>query len=325
MLSPSTFTVLRRLASGEVLSARAIADAAAVPQHRVRQAIDEALAQGIRIDALRGRGYRLGEPLAFIDPTRVAERLGPFASRVRVRVLDATGSTNSDLVERADLESIDGQALVAELQTAGRGRGGVIWKAALGGSLTFSLGWSFALPVSALSGLPLGVGVAVARALAALGIPGIQLKWPNDIVWKFQKLGGVLVETLSPSPGGTTTAVIGVGLNVRLPDSVRDDIPQAVTDLGRIGAGYVDRSALLGETLRALVEMLDAFARDGLAAVRADWGRLHAYDRRAVSLRGPGGRSLDGTIVGIDDDGALLLERGGAVERVLAGDMSLRV
>ena len=120
--------------------------------------------------------------------------------------------------------------LAAEWQTAGRGRRGKAWTAVAGGSLTFSLGWRYEQGAGFLAGLSLAVGVAVVKALEAEGLAGVELKWPNDLVHRHLKVGGILVE-LNGDALGPSTVVVGVGLNVRLPAEVRRNIEQPVSDL----------------------------------------------------------------------------------------------
>lgn len=324
MLSSPAFTVLRRLADGAILPSHSLSGTTGLSRARVRAAIDEAAAAGVPVAAVRGRGFRLAAPIDFLDADRLEEILGPLAPRLDVTIVDATGSTNSDLMAQAASGPIHGRVRVAELQTAGRGRRGETWKAVLGGSLTASLGWTFALPAAALGGLSLAVGVAAVRAIAAAGIPGVTLKWPNDLLWNFQKVGGILVETVAATSEAPTTAVIGVGINVRLPDAVRDEIARPATDLARIAGRPVDRTLLLARLLRELVAVLERFAEHGFGAVHAEWDAIHAYRDRAVVLRHANGGVTEGTVVGVDDDGALLLARPAGTERFLAGDVSLR-
>ena len=131
-------------------------------------------------------------------------------------MVDQIGSTSTELLRRAQRRDIHGSVLAAEWQSAGRGRRGKSWTAVAGGSLTFSIGWRYEQGAGYLAGLSLAVGVAVVRALEAEGLPGVELKWPNDLVYKHLKVGGILVE-LNGDALGPSTVVVGVGLNVRLP------------------------------------------------------------------------------------------------------------
>jgi len=244
--------------------------------------------------------------------------------RLAVEVLDSVDSTSSELLRRASTTDIHRRVLLAERQTAGRGRRGRKWTSTPGGSLTFSLGWRFARAPGELSALPLVGGLAVCRALEAEGFTDVRLKWPNDIVHRGAKLAGVLVELASDGPG-RSVAVLGIGLNVRLPAAVRRSIGQAATDLASIAprAG-LDRNALAARIVCELAGALQAYARRGFSSFRAEWLRRHAPQGKAVEVVLPDGGKVHGTVCGIDADGALLVASGGRTLRFVSGEVSLR-
>lgn len=236
-----------------------------------------------------------------------------------IEVLASCASTSSALLERTDANS---RALFALEQTAGRGRRGRHWTARPGDSLTFSLRHRFDGRADALSGLSLAVGVALADALAAQGFDGIALKWPNDLMRAGGKLGGILIE-LSTSPGdaAATTAVIGIGLNLAPPPDADYAYPPAA-----LFDGTPDRddwSSVAAAAVDALAIALPRFAAEGFAAFHERWNRCNLHAGREVTVSGDG-RSMRGVCLGADRDGALLIDCGGRIERVLAGDVSLR-
>ena len=217
-----------------------------------------------------------------------------------------------------------GSVIAAEWQTEGRGRRGRVWHATPGASLTFSLLWRFQQGAAALSGLSLAVGVAVARTLARLGVEGVGLKWPNDVMWHGCKLAGMLIE-MQGEVTGPSAAVIGLGMNCRLPDALRDRIDQPVTDLAQIAGAAIDRNRLLAMLLIDLDRVLENFARAGFAPLRAEWQAQHVYQGRPVRLTLPDAGIIDGVASGVDEDGALLLETAGGVRRIHSGEVSLRL
>lgn len=238
---------------------------------------------------------------------------------VAVEVVAETGSTNADLLARAS--ALPGNLLLlAERQLAGRGRAGRSWLSSEGGSLTFSLAWKFALPLQALAGLPLAVGVALAETLAAQGVT-VQLKWPNDLLKDGAKLAGVLIETQSV-PAGGVWAVIGVGMNLILPDELEQRIGRPAASAPWLAS--MDRNALMASLLAGLAASLRQFEQAGFGAFCARWNGLHAYQGRPVDIIDRGVTLHQGVAAGVDDSGALLLD--GAFGRIAihAGDVSLR-
>jgi BirA family biotin operon repressor/biotin-[acetyl-CoA-carboxylase] ligase len=243
-----------------------------------------------------------------------------------VEVVDQIDSTTSELRRRAARRDVHGVALAAEWQTSGRGRRGRAWTAVAGGSLTFSLGWRFEQGAGFLAGLSLAVGVAVARALENEGFRGVALKWPNDLVHRHLKTGGILIEVQGDALGPSTT-VIGVGLNVRLPAAARKEIPVPVTDLASIagrGAKPIDRNRLFAALVAELALVLERYAREGFAPFAAEWQHRHAYQGKAVTLLLPDGATVAGKVAGVDASGALVLADGPRRARFLTGEISLR-
>jgi BirA family biotin operon repressor/biotin-[acetyl-CoA-carboxylase] ligase len=226
-------------------------------------------------------------------------------------------------MRKAALGAPHASCVAAELQTHGRGRRGRAWEGSIGGALTFSLLWRFSQGVSQLSGLSLAVGVALVRALAELGVPGAALKWPNDVLHCYRKMGGILIE-LQGEALGPALAVIGIGVNLRLSESVRQKIDQAVTDVyGALGE-TPSRNTLLARMLVHLNDVLSQFEREGFTALREEWQSVHAYHRRVVSLFLPSGVQEQGEVQGVAEDGALLVHTNAGVKRFASGEISLR-
>ena len=247
----------------------------------------------------------------------IASALGPLARRFDVDVLDTCASTNAELLARADAGAASGTVLVANEQTAGRGRRGRTWIASPGDSLTFSLLWRFA-PGTAPAGLSLAVGLAVARALRKVGAGDTALKWPNDILRNRRKLGGILVELL---PGAPHAAVIGIGINLHLPAAMPPDLRAASAALE---LPATDESTLYAALLTELLAALEQFAAAGFAALRDEWVARHAFQDAPVLLSADFAVPREGICRGVDTDGALLFETAAGIERVLSGEVSLR-
>ncbi len=217
--------------------------------------------------------------------------------------------------------------VVAELQTAGKGRRGRSWQAGLGASLTFSLLWRFQMGAGALSGLSLAVGVALMRAFQALGVPATQLKWPNDVLVETangkQKLAGILIE-LQGDMDGPSAAVIGVGINVHLPEYVGNKIDQPFTDMRNVHPEAANPNVLLGTVLKHMADVLSQFEQAGFDGLRDEWSRYHAYHGQTVKMLMPDGREVIGEVSGIASDGVLLVNTAQGEQRFSAGEISLR-
>lgn len=257
--------------------------------------------------------------LAKLDLAALQHALGPLACRFDADLLAECGSTNAELLARAEAGAASGTIVIAEKQTAGRGRQGRSWIAAPGDSLTFSLLWRFA-PHTSPAGLSLAAGLAIANALDKVGpqdTAPIRLKWPNDLIKEGKKLGGILVELV---PGAPHAAVIGIGLNLRLPAGMPDELRAQSTALN----SDIDPNALLAALLTELLAVLESFAAGGFAALRASWIARHAFENAAVRLLSDFSPPREGICRGVDIDGALLIESGGQIERVLSGEVSLR-
>lgn len=255
-----------------------------------------------------------------IDLARLRTSLGAAAVRFDVDALAICDSTSSRLMERVALGAPSGTAIVADRQSAGRGRRGRSWQSTAADSLTFSLLWRFPYSADRLAGLSLAVGVAVLRALNGCGARDLGLKWPNDILYAGRaKLGGILVEL----QGGrdATAAVIGIGINLHAPTG---DVGQVVAGLADCLPALPERHALLAALLSELAAVLDLFSSRGFAALRSEWQTHHAWQGRALRLLADGVEVAAGTCLGADDDGALLLDTPAGVVRHLSGELSLR-
>lgn len=318
-----TFPILRLLADGRFQSGEEIARHFGVTRATVWNALKDAEAMGIQLFSVRGRGYRLPEPIQLLEQDSVLAAIGEQRSWFNLELHDHLESTNSYLMKQASSGCAHATCVAASLQTKGRGRRGRAWQAGLGASLTFSLLWRFQAGAAALSGLSLAVGVALIRALHAIDVTQAKLKWPNDVLVEQHKLAGILIE-LQGDMEGPSAAVIGIGLNLRLPSHVKKHIDQAATDLQSLMRTPPNPSELLGLLLRHLAEVLSEFESNGLERLREEWISHHAYHNQAVLMLLPDGREAHGRVVDIASDGVLLVETTGGIQRFTAGEISLR-
>lgn len=253
----------------------------------------------------------------------VVEALGPLGRDFAIDWVAECTSTNTALLDSPPRDDARLRVLVADRQTAGRGRRGRQWLSWDGASLTFSVLWCFPPAAPAPAGLSLVVGLALARALEQLGVAGLQLKWPNDVLVHGEKLAGILIDLLS-GRGRAPAAVIGIGLNLRLPEGATIPAQGGVTDLARaLEAPLPSPATILATILAELHRLLDTFAAAGFPALRGAWEQRNAFAELPVCISGEKDMR-QGVCAGVDDDGALLLRTADGIERILAGDVSLR-
>lgn len=279
---------------------------------------------GVPLDSVRGRGYRLPAGLSLLNAANIQDALEPGAREHLddLQVLLSTASTNQYLTERPPPAVGRAHVCLAEHQTAGRGRRGRVWVSPFGQSLYLSVGYRFDLPLASLASIGLVAGVVVAEVLAANGVAGHRLKWPNDVLIEDRKLAGILVEA-SGEAEGPALAIIGLGLNVGLDPAAAAAIDRPWIDLARLGFELPDRDRLVAQLLSALLPACHDFARVGLVPFLPRWRAFDAcIDRRIRVSVGP--HATDGHYLGIAEDGALIAETVNGVQRFHAGEVSLR-
>ncbi len=319
--------LLRRLGDRRLHTGSALGHELGISRAAVHKHVHALLGLGVAIECVRGRGYRLTEPIVTLSAAEIAHRrraakAAPSALSP-VTVLDEVDSTNSYLARAVGSGRVRGDACVAERQLAGRGRQGRRWVGSPYRDIMLSLGWDFRVGPADVMGLSLALGLAVTGALARLGVRDTALKWPNDVCWRGRKLAGVLVE-LSGEISGPCRAIVGVGVNVDVRPRDGAGIGQPWVDLRTIAGRAPDRNDLAAALIDALVATLGRFERHGFAAFVGEWHERDALRGRPVVVTGAGGACC-GQALGVDETGALLLElAGGAVRRITVGDVSVR-
>ncbi|NNG13964.1 MAG: bifunctional biotin--[acetyl-CoA-carboxylase] ligase/biotin operon repressor BirA [Gammaproteobacteria bacterium] len=319
----SLFTpLLEQLADGRFHSGEELGQQLGVSRSAIWKTLQQFETLGLDIHAVQGKGYRLANALDLLSAEKIRAVLPevvrevPLALNVQLEL----DSTNAWLMQQADWHGV---ACLAEYQHAGRGRRGRQWVSPFAANLYLSLGWRFTLDAASLAGLSLAAGVAIMRALDALGIKGAGLKWPNDIVHGSRKLGGILIE-MRGEAGGPSQVVIGVGLNVHMPDSAAEEVDQPWSDLQQCAEGKVSRNALAAAVLSELIQVCQACEQGTITAYLEDWQDYDVHAGKQVNLLLPDERRITGLSRGIDSQGALLLEQGGKVQRFSCGEVSLR-
>jgi BirA family biotin operon repressor/biotin-[acetyl-CoA-carboxylase] ligase len=320
--------LLKLLADGELRSGEWLAEAMGHTRAAVWKAVERLRGLGVEVLAVPRRGYRLATPIELLDGARMVEQIAT-GRRVHLRSLETlfeVDSTNTRLLAAAAPPKGLADVCISELQHAGRGRLGRRWIAPFGAGVAMSVAWSFSDMARSLPALSLGVGVAVARALARAGGRGIALKWPNDIWFQDRKMGGVLIE-LRAEAQGPAHVVIGIGVNVFLPPGARQKIEAsgvAVAAVEDACDAVPSRNWVAGAILDELLSMLLVYEEQGFGAFREAWSALDALSGRSAQIV-VGDRVVSGLARGVDADGALLLDSSEGMHRFVSGEASLRL
>ena len=249
--------------------------------------------------------------------------------QLSVQLYDYIDSTNSAMLRRHEVRrhevrrhSQAGAAnhlILTEFQSAGRGRRGKVWLGDYGRNIAMTLGIELQTNLNALGGLSSVVGLALLQALELEGVHA-QLKWPNDVWVKEQKLAGILVELVPTKTG--TLAVVGIGINADLTNAQASKIDQSVTSLRRLGAS-ISRDDLVVAVCTSLLENFDVYSRDGFAPFLEAFDSAHCLQDQAATLV-LGRESQEGIVRGVDITGGLRIEQNGVTRVVTSGEVSLR-
>lgn len=309
--------LLRLLADGRFHSGEELGIRLGVSRSAVWKQLQQLQADsGIALYSVRGKGYRLERPLSLLS----VECLSELAPGLNFLVEERVDSTNA--VALRELQHHEPPFIVlAESQSAGRGRRGRQWVSPYGENLYFSQVIRIDSAAMQLQALSLVVGLAVLRTLVAFGAANVALKWPNDLLVGGRKVAGILLE-LSGDPADVCHVVMGIGVNVNMRSSA--GIEQEWTSIALETGRQVDRNELAATLGRQLEEMLSQHRKQGFAAFHAEWERHHAWQGREVRLIN-GVREIVGSVLGVTGDGCLRLAIDGGEQAFNGGELSLRL
>jgi BirA family biotin operon repressor/biotin-[acetyl-CoA-carboxylase] ligase len=267
----------------------------------------------------------LTQALDFLDRSRIKKFISKQHSKLLddLLIFDELPSTNDFLASQARKQKNVNLACLAEQQTAGRGRLGRQWVSPFAANIYLSLLWRFNCDISELGGLSIAAGVATAEAIiTATEISDIKLKWPNDIFCHDRKLGGILIDIVGECSGGCS-AVIGIGINVNMPQQVAATIEKPWTDLRTATGQEVCRNKIAGLLIDKLISNLLSFQENGIGVFIQPWNRLDYLAGKRTRVQS-GNTTLDGIALGINKQGYLLLAADdGAQVAVTTGDASI--
>jgi BirA family biotin operon repressor/biotin-[acetyl-CoA-carboxylase] ligase len=277
---------------------------------------------GVKLVSIKGRGYCVEGGLDLLDFDSIASQLDSSLP-LKLHLFPHIDSTNSYLMRH---ESPALNVCLAESQSAGRGRRGRAWVSPFAQNIYCSIGWGFDGGVAVLGGLSLVVGLVVVRTLQRFGVTGLELKWPNDVLYQDRKLAGVLIE-MTGDPAGYCQVVIGVGINVDMADDASLTITQPWIDLREIvdqqKLSRISRNELAAALIDELVKVLSDYEQQGFASYCAEWESFNAHTGYMVELIN-GSNISSGVCLGVNEIGALVLETSTGKETFQGGEISLR-
>jgi len=279
----------------------------------------------IAIQSVTNKGYRLKHPLVLLNKEKISDARFPLQAHLSdIEIFDTLTSTNDYLLDKAKTHPSGHWACLAEHQSKGKGRRGRTWISPYAKNLYLSVLWRFSMDPGELGGLSLVTALALIKTLEPYGVTDIGIKWPNDILWQFKKLAGILIE-ISAEAHTVSNTVIGIGININMPPSMDKYISQPWISLEHIAKHYIDRNALTASLLNQLIESFLRFEAQGLSAFTQDWQRYDLTKNRTLTLITPSS-VLEGKGLGINEKGHLLVQlQNNQVKPFVCGEVSIQM
>ena len=309
-------TLLKLLKDGRFHSGQALGAALGVSRSAVWKQLQHLESDlNLSIHKVRGRGYQLAAPLELLEQEQLDSSPWP------VLIHHSLDSTNAEALRAIDSGAAAPFVVTAERQTAGRGRRGRKWVSPFAENIYYSLVLRMDGGMRQLEGLSLVVGLAVLSALRAVGLSDAGLKWPNDVLVGNKKIAGILLELVG-DPADVCHVVLGIGINVNM--RLASEVDQAWTSVFLESGRLVNRNTLISRLNDSLLMYLKRHAAEGFTAIQAEWEQNHLWQGREVSLIA-GVHQVEGTVMGIDQQGALRMSVNGEVKVYSGGELSLRL
>lgn len=311
--------LVAQLADGDFHSGELLGEYLGISRAAISKHIKALMELGLDVFSVSGKGYRLAKPLNLLNKVAIESSVlhSDIASIEVVNVIDSTNQYIKQNIAKLE----NGHLCLAEAQTAGKGRHGRKWVSPYGASLYMSMYWSFSAGYQAVNGVSLVIGLSIIKALNKLGIKDAGLKWPNDVYVQDRKLAGVLIE-VEGQMGAACDCVIGVGLNVQLPEK-QLEIDQPWIDLQTAAGQSIDRNALCVALINEMIDDLLCFENNGLESFLSLWHQHNIYQNKPVKLLA-GTQTIVGINKGVNDSGALLIESDGIIKAYHGGEISVR-
>jgi len=314
--------LIKALSKGEFVSGQELGDYLDISRTAISKHIKVLTEMGLDIFSVTGKGYKLSEPLSLLNKDEIISLLPSSTSLPEIEVHSLIDSTNSYLLRRLPNQLSQGQVCLAEFQSAGRGRRGRQWISPFGSQIYLSMYWHLEQGLSAAMGLSLVTALAVSDAIYSLTKIQVQLKWPNDVYLGGVKLAGILID-LEGQALEASHSVIGIGLNLNMPEQAAKQIDQKWTDLQSHCKNRINRNALSAQLIHHLLKRLHQHQNEGLVAMLEEWHAQDFYLNKRVKLL-TGERTTKGICRGVNNQGALMLEVDDQISPIYGGEVSLR-
>lgn len=313
--------LIHELALGGFISGQEFGDKYGVSRTAISKHIANLADMGLDVFRVRGKGYRLAQPINLLEKEQITERV-KLSLIPMIEVHHIIDSTNNYLIRRLPNQLQNGQICIAEYQSAGRGRRGRQWISPFGSHLYLSMYWYLEEGMSAAMGLSAVTALAVSDAIKSLYNINVQLKWPNDIYLGGVKLAGILID-LEGQPSEPCHCVVGIGLNLRMPAKSAEKVDQPWTELEQFVEGHINRNELAATIIECLHRRFKMHQQFGLQHMMIEWKAQDYYYNKPVKII-TGERETYGLCKGINNQGALLLEIDNKIHPIYGGEVSLR-
>lgn len=314
--------LIQLLADGHFISGQYLGNKLGVSRAAISNQIKVLTEMGLDIYSVTGKGYKLSQPIILLSVKEITKNLQMLGSSNPIELHSIIDSTNSYLLRKIPNQITAGQVCIAEYQQKGRGRRGRTWQSPFASHLYLSLYWPLEQGMSAVMGLSLVVAVAISDALQNFTHEKIQLKWPNDIYLQGKKVAGILIE-LEGAAQDAGHCVIGVGINVQMPNKSAKKIDQPWTDLNSFCEEPLDRNLLSALIIHSIMQRLKQHQEFGLSSILDEWLKLDCFLGKPVKVI-TGSNEKTGIYQGVNEQGALLLQSKDKLEVLYGGEISLR-
>lgn len=315
--------IIEILSDGQFHSGEDLGEILNVSRTAISQYIKDVQELGIDVFRVTGKGYKFANEISLLDLDKVSGYLEQQDEDIQNIYLERVIGSTNDFIKHVITDGTkSGVAVFSEAQTEGRGRRGKRWISPFGSNLYMSMYWRLEDGMGAAMGLSLALGTVIAELLSELGVYDVEVKWPNDVIVNGKKIAGILIE-LEGQALGVAHAIIGIGVNIKMPSWLANQIDQPWTDLSSVLNTEFDRNRIAALLLKKCRKALQDYEANGLESFLVRWQKFDRLAHKPVRII-MGDKELHGIAEGIDESGALLVKRDGKIERFHAGEVSLR-